>query len=511
MRPIPRWVLALIAAFSLFAVYTPAQQQGAHRAPRLWTDAALKTWALPVAGVNATPNFYTESEYYAAPVSDELRTYPVYVKDREPPGYRERLLAAGSQPLIETGRSRTDAEWAALGRDIFEGFDLEENRTDDPRVFAWLDDPANATSQQALVTKDGIIVSLRWIVDRDRKLKLTLGECGACHTRVLKDGTSIVGAQGNLNFNLSIFPIVFEHAAATRKAEGRFLPPNQELYREWGVPWLADDVNARLKTMSEAESGQLFVASTATPGTFPRVHGSPWFTNRMPDLIGVKDRRYLDATGTHRNRSAEDIARYAILVTDADDGSVGPHTFVSDEARRIRRRHSDDAMYAIGRFVYALEPPANPNKPDAQSARGEQVFTRSGCRSCHTPPLYTNNKLVPVDGFSRLDHPLSPPAADVMIGTRIGVDPGLALRTRKGTGYYKVPSLRGLWYRDTLEHSGSMQSLEEWFDSARLAADYRPKGFNPPDVKTRPVPGHLFGLNLPAEDKRALLAFLRTL
>jgi hypothetical protein len=25
------------------------------------------------------------------------------------------------------------------------------------------------------------------------------------------------------------------------------------------------------------------------------------------------------------------------------------------------------------------------------------------------------------------------------------------------------------------------------------------------------VPGHLFGLNLPAEDKRALLAFLRTL
>jgi cytochrome c peroxidase len=76
---------------------------------------------------------------------------------------------------------------------------------------------------------------------------------------------------------------------------------------------------------------------------------------------------------------------------------------------------------------------------------------------------------------------------------------------------HKVPSLRGLWYRDTLEHSGSMQSLEEWFDSARLAADYRPKGCNPPDVKTRPVPGHLFGLNLPAEDKRALLAFLRTL
>ena len=38
-------------------------------------------------GVNATPAFYSEAEYYAAPV-DELRTYPVYVKGREPRGYR---------------------------------------------------------------------------------------------------------------------------------------------------------------------------------------------------------------------------------------------------------------------------------------------------------------------------------------------------------------------------------------------------------------------------------------
>ncbi len=78
------------------------------------------------------------------------------------------------------------------------------------------------------MTKDGVIVSLRWVVDRDRKLKLTLGECGACHTRVLKDGTAIMGAQGNLNFDLSIFGIVFEHADKVRKAEGRLLPPNED-------------------------------------------------------------------------------------------------------------------------------------------------------------------------------------------------------------------------------------------------------------------------------------------
>jgi len=40
------------------------------------------------------------------------------------------------------------------------------------------------------------------------------------------------------------------------------------------------------------------------------------------------------------------------------------------------------------------------------------------------------------------------------------------LRTRKATGYYKVPTLKGLWYRSPLEHSGSVASLEEWFDLA---------------------------------------------
>ena len=56
------------------------------------------------------------------------------------------------------------------------------------------------------------------------------------------------------------------------------------------------------------------------------------------------------------------------------------------------------------------------------------------------PPLYTNNKLIPVDGFN-------PSAADKarfdILDRRVGTDPRYALQTRKGTGYYKVPSLKG--------------------------------------------------------------------
>ena len=93
----------------------------------------------------------------------------------------------------------------------------------------------------------------------------------------------------------------------------------------------------------------------------------------------------------------------------------------------------------------------------------------------------------------------------------MGTDPTLALKTRRGTGYYKVPSLKGLWYRGPIEHNGSVASLEDWFDPRRLTDSYTPTGFKPDGVKTRAVKGHEFGLKLPVEERKALIAFLRTL
>jgi hypothetical protein len=93
----------------------------------------------------------------------------------------------------------------------------------------------------------------------------------------------------------------------------------------------------------------------------------------------------------------------------------------------------------------------------------------------------------------------------------IGTDPGLTLSTRRGTGYYKVPSLQGVWYRGPFEHNGSVATLEDWFDPSRLNSEYRPTGFRGFRTQKRAVKGHEFGLNLSPNDKTALIAFLRTL
>ena len=92
-----------------------------------------------------------------------------------------------------------------------------------------------------------------------------------------------------------------------------------------------------------------------------------------------------------------------------------------------------------------------------------------------------------------------------------GEDSNLTLKTRRGTGYYKVPSLKGVWYRGMFGHSGWCATLEDWFDPRRVRDDYVPTGFKPYGAKRYAVKGHPFGLNLSEEDRKALIAFLKTL
>lgn len=256
------------------------------------------------------------------------------------------------------------------------------------------------------------------------------------------------------------------------------------------------------------------------PGVMARHRSSPFYPAQVPDLIGVRNRHYLDRTGLQQHRSIVDLMRYAALNQGGDDlasyAGFVPADFpnfktLADPEKAgfvIHGRYSDEQLYALALYVYSLKPPLNPKHFDTTAARGQTIFTREGCATCHTPPLYTNNKLTPAEGFT------PPPGAAEkydILPISVGTDPNLALKTRRGTGYYKVPSLRGVWYRSMFGHSGWCATLEDWFDPRRLQDDYVPTGFMPHGVKTYAVKGHPFGLNLSAEDKKALIAFLKAL
>jgi hypothetical protein len=365
-------------------------------------------------------------------------------------------------------------------------------------------DPAWHRRLGVPLAKDGTLPFARYVIREKGKVELGNNACAMCHTRVMPDGTIIKGAQGNFPFDLAV---AYGYRTRYRVEQVRF--DQRALF---GAPWLKPDPLARLNEMSLDEIASRMEA--IPPGVLARHRSSADYPPAIPDLIGVKERRYLDKTGLVRQRGIGDLMVYAALNNEADFLSrFGDFIPFGEDHRRLpdpttQLRYSDEQLYALALYIYSLKPPSNPNRRTPLAVQGDKVFQREGCAMCHTPPLYTNNKLTPADGFKVPgDHRTRFDVLPMSVGT----DPNLTLRTRRGTGYYKVPSLKGVWYRGPFEHSGSVATLEDWFDPRRLNETYVPTGFRGFGVKTRAVKGHSFGLELSAEDRRALIAFLNTL
>src|SRR5215470_9837605 len=159
------WAAALwLASPTTFAQPTP--QPGRVTVPKLWDKAALADWATPLAGLNTSPDFYSEQEYYAAPV-DNLRTYPLYHPRYEPANYRQSLLERGPQRLIEPETLHTKDDWTKAGQRVFNELDTAVMRSADPTVIAYFTNAAAIDSRRDashdVISKDGILLDYRWV------------------------------------------------------------------------------------------------------------------------------------------------------------------------------------------------------------------------------------------------------------------------------------------------------------------------------------------------------------
>ena len=508
-------VLLLFPVLSIFALISAGRAQKSENnfspvIPKTWDEEALASVELPLASTGVPPEHISSDYYYRMPVRPIYKSYPIYAPGKEPRGYFERLEQLEPEIVFDPAKLNAEADWIKAGE---LAFDAPRGYDSDPGSFPALSDVRNPAWYQkvgVLLTKDGVMPYARYVIRKKGTVEVGNGSCGICHTRVMTDGSVIKGAQGNFPFDRAIGFILRTDPRSDQQVLEIQRGFDQLLF---ATPWLRPDPLARLGPMSREE--RTFVSEAIPPGVLARHGSSVLQPVQVPDLIGIKGRRYLDRTGLVRHRDIGDLMRYGALNQDAD-GLSRYRDFrplellfggkLPDPA--MLGRYSDEQLYALALYIYSLTPPPNPNKFDALAARGQKVFEREGCAGCHTPPLYTNNKLTiaagfkpPEDHFSKYD----------ILNVSVGTDPNLALRTRRGTGYYKVPSLKGVWYRGPFEHNGSVATLEDWFDPRRLSDDYVPTGFKGYGMQTRAVKGHEFGLRLSADDKRALVAFLRTL
>jgi hypothetical protein len=475
--------------------------------PRIWDDDALEEWATPVAALNVRPSHYTAAEYYKAP-ADNLRTYPVYPPDKEPPGYWEGLQQRKPAPLVDASAIHSSEDWIAAGERAFRELDTVAARTGDPQVLRLARDPATFKDIDTL--PDGSLLDLRWVVT-ERGLQLSAVECSLCHRYIRADKSVMFAGPSNgpgaQRYRLPR-ALIAALLQSTSSARFRGLSQGDFLWRMTATPWTPNERIERLRTMDGGELRTIFNGN-GRGGVPLRPNGSPFYGAKILDLHATRYSRYLDATGTHRLRGPADIGRYAALITDADSLDFGPYHLLPEPQRHVLHRYADEVLYALGMYVMSLEPPKNPTlAPRELLDRGEQVFRREGCVQCHQPPDYTTGGLTLAAGYRLPSN--HPNKADVM-DRSADTDPGLALKTRKGTGFYKIPSLRGVWYRPRLMHDGALTSLEDMFDEARHQPDYEPRGWSPFGVDKRAIPGHPFGLALPPDQKQALLAFLRSL
>ena len=475
---------------------------------RLWRDSDVSSFRLPLAGWGKAPGLLTEKQYYALPEVN-LKTYPVYTPDKEPAGYLDWLRQQEPQPLVDYSKLKTDADWIAAGREIFYGRELPRF-TGSEHNLAMIRNPQVLAAYRLNTTAEGVLVGLRYVVREKGKVELGTDTCAMCHVQI-RNGRLI---EGPPNTHTPFGPLMGDLTRRYQQMSPQMLEERRRKHmrEDYRVPFLANDPNLKIADLPAEEIATLYDAHPL--GVHGRTNTSLQYPVKISNLIGVTDLKYLDHTGTARNRGLTDLARYSGMIGDVTDSLTryadGPEGKLLLEHMGLGggvKRSPDAAWYAVARFLASLKPPANPNPFDDQARRGQQVFARAGCQGCHPAPLYTNNKLTLAQGFTA-------PKADLtrydIMPLSVGTDPNLALKTRKGTGYYRVPSLRLVWMDSAFLHDGAIGSLEALFNPERLKPGFRSSNWHP-KTPAHAVEGHRFGLDLPPADRAALISFLKTL
>ncbi len=190
----------------------------------------------------------------------------------------------------------------------------------------------------------------------------------------------------------------------------------------------------------------------------------------IPDLWAMREQSHFTQAGTLRHDHPAALA-------------IRQETQIL-HANRERTRPPRELAWALAMYVYSLRPPPRETIASTESVDdGERLFDRH-CRRCHENATGSG-----------------PPIA----AERIGTDPTLALGRARGTGRYRPSPLVRVADAGPYLHQGTVPTLEDLLDPARLRPEY--------DRGTRgagAIGGHAFGTSLPADDRAALVAYLRT-
>lgn len=346
--------------------------------------------------------------------------------------------------------------------------------------------------------------------------------CASCHTARLPDGRIWMGAP---NEALDV---------------GRF---QIEVDKRWvaaGHPSMLSATTAANDLLTGPGRVQAQASDT-----------DPLVSDDIPVAYDLGQRGWLSKMGTSRDLRSE------VYLSLFGFGAGYP-----DDQHAVVPFPSDDVLASFVSFFGSLDPPAAPAGDPNLIAKGQAVYQSAQCDSCHKLGDLVDEGVVTVDpnanGLDRLpgadpnyprgsvhtsaiewatltgaslpsgdggtsdagasDASVDDGGADAGTGVGDGFQAYIAfivkhhLQISPSDGYV-VPDLRGLWASAPYLHNGSVGTLDDLLNpSAARAATFQNDGFTVDTTLSGNASyGHEFGAQLSADDKAALVAYLRSL
>jgi len=198
---------------------------------------------------------------------------------------------------------------------------------------------------------------------------------------------------------------------------------------------------------------------------------------------------------------------------------------------------SDAQLTPFLDFFGNIHAPSAPAQDAANVARGQAVFAEARCNGCHhvddiglddvvtldkspdtaerypgDDPEFPNGSVRTSSQHSIIQDPTSPANVDRGYIDLINFMKEHKLKAGASDGY-RPSDLHGVWASAPYLHNGSVPSLEALLDPASQRPKQFPRGTFTVDTQYlgNDNQGHEFGTTLPAADKLALVAYLRSL
>ena len=241
--------------------------------------------------------------------------------------------AVGDRERLWDGRvPETQAEWVALGREVFFEYPLRA----DEHVRFGVTDPDRAERLGLESAADGTLAGVVVFRDVDGRERVGIA-CAICHTA--RDGEALIEGRARRRFDYG--ELQLEHARARNRT---IAPEMARRMASWG-PGRAD--------ITEDDSEDPVA---------------------IPDLWGLRHQSALTQAGT-----IEHIGPIALALRQETQLIYANHT---------RTRPPRVLVWALAMYLYSLEPPRRAASPASEPAmRGEALFGEH-CGDCHSNEAY---------------------------------------------------------------------------------------------------------------------------